>query len=133
MSCSYHQVQREYKRLLSAHLLVINDIKIFPLEKSVAAGLFLLVNQLHEQTSFIITTNTKPKEWAEMPGNEVLATALPDRLPYKCEVIKLTGKSYRLKHRTIIFEQQQSPEGGGNRRKKQLPLQKGVGNHCKMT
>jgi DNA replication protein DnaC len=40
---------REYKRLLSAHLLVIEDIMMFPLEKSVADGLFQLVNQLHEQ------------------------------------------------------------------------------------
>ncbi len=124
---------REYKRLLSAHLLVIDDIMMFPLEKAVAVGLFQLVNQLHEQTSFIITTNKSPKEWAEMLGDEVLATALLDRLLYKCEVIKLTGKSYRLEHRTTIFDQQQPTEGGVNRRKKQLPLQKVVGNHYKMT
>jgi len=48
--------------LLSAHLLVIDDIMMFPLEKAVAVGLCQLVNQLHEQTSFIITTNKSPKE-----------------------------------------------------------------------
>ena len=106
---------------------------MFPLEKEVAVGLFQLVNQLHEQTSFIITTNKSPKEWAEMLGDEVLATALLDRLLYKCEVIKLTGKSYRLEHRTTIFDQQQPPEGGANRRKKQLPRQKVVANHFEMT
>jgi len=73
-------------------------------------------NQLHEQTSFIITTNKNPKEWAEMLGDEVLATALLVRLLYKCEVIKLTGKSYRLEHRTTIFEQQQPAEGGTTRK-----------------
>ena len=83
--------------------------------------------------SFIITTNKSPKEWAEMLGDEVLATALLDRLLYKCEVIKLTGKSYRLEHRTTIFDQLQPTEGGVNRRKKQLPLQNVVGNHFKMT
>jgi len=119
--------------LLSAHLLVIDDIMMFPLEKSVAVGLFQLVNQLHEQTSFIITTNKSPKEWAEMLGDEVLATALLDRLLYKCEVIKLTGKSYRLEHRTTIFDQQSTAEGGANRRKKHLSLQKVIGNHYKMT
>lgn len=54
---------REYKRLSNAHLLVIDDIMMFPLEKSVAVCLFQLVKQLHEQTSFIITTNKSPKEW----------------------------------------------------------------------
>ena len=114
---------REYKRLLSAHLLVIDDIMMFPLEKTVAVGLFQLVNQLHEQASFIITTNKSPKEWAEMLGDEVLATALLDRLLYKCEVIKLTGKSYRLEHRKSIFDQQQTAQGGAKLKKSQLPLQ----------
>ncbi|MCX6177854.1 MAG: ATP-binding protein, partial [Chlorobiales bacterium] len=114
---------REYKRLLSAHLLVIDDIMMFPLEKTVAVGLFQLVNQLHEQTSFIITTNKSPKEWAEMLGDEVLATALLDRLLYKCEVIKLTGKSYRLENRRSIFDQKQPAEGGAKLKKTQLLLQ----------
>jgi hypothetical protein len=68
-----------------------------------------------------------------MLGDEVLATALLDRLLYKCEVIKLIGKSYRLEHRTTIFEQQQLAAGGANRRKKRLPLQKVVGYHCEVT
>ena len=124
---------REYKRLLSAHLLVIDDIMMFPLDKAVAVGLFQLVNQLHEQTSFIITTNKSPKEWTEMLGDEVLATALLDRLLYKCEVIKLTGKSYRLEHRKTIFNQLQPVEGGTNLGKKQLSHPKVVANHFEMT
>jgi IstB-like ATP binding protein len=103
-----------------------------PLEP-LAAGLFQLVNQLHEQTSFIMTTNKSPKEWTEMLGDEVLATALLDWLLYKCEVTKLTGKSYRLEHRKTIFNQLQPAEGGDNLSKKQLPTQKGVANHFEIT
>lgn len=94
---------REYKRLLNADLLVIDDIMMFPLEKDVAVGLFQLINQLHEKTSFIITTNKNPKAWAEMLGDEVLATAILDRLLYKCEVIQMQGKSYRLENRKTFF------------------------------
>ncbi len=36
---------------------------------------------------FIITTNKNPAEWASMLGDEVLATALLDRLLFQCEVI----------------------------------------------
>ena len=86
---------------------------MFPLEKEVAVGLFQLVNQIHEQTSFIITTNKNPKEWAEMLGDEVLASALLDRLLYRCEVIKLNAaNSYRLEHRKTIFKQQNPVKGG---------------------
>ncbi|MEJ7646153.1 MAG: ATP-binding protein [Chryseolinea sp.] len=36
--------------------------------------------------------------------DEVLASALLDRLLYRCEIINLTGKSYRLSNRKTIFE-----------------------------
>ena len=41
----------------------------------------------------IITTNKKPTEWAAMLNDEVLATALLDRLLYQCEVINLKKKA----------------------------------------
>lgn len=94
---------REYKRLVNADLLVIDDIMMFPLEKDVAVGMFQLINQLHEKTSFIITTNKNPKAWAEMLGDEVLATAILDRLLYKCEILQMQGKSYRFENRKTIF------------------------------
>ena len=93
----------EYKRLLQANLIVIDDIMLFPVEKKEAVSLFNFINQVYEKTSFIITTNKKPAEWAEMMGDEVLATALLDRLLFQCEVIQLSGKSYRLENRKTIF------------------------------
>jgi len=99
---------REYKHLLGVDLLVIDDIMMFPLDKEVSVGLFQLINQLHEQASFIITTNKSPKEWAEMLNDEVLATAILDRLLYKCEVIKLKGNSYRLENRKTFFIEKNS-------------------------
>ena len=94
----------EYKRLCSAHLIVIDDIMLFPVEKKDAVALFNFINQLYEKTSFIITTNKKPAEWAQMLDDEVLATALLDRLLFQCEVISLNGKSYRLENRKTIFD-----------------------------
>lgn len=94
----------DYKRLLKANLIVIDDIMLFPIEKNHAVGLFNFINNLYERTSFIITTNKKPAEWAAMLNDEVLATALLDRLLYQCEVINLTGKSFRIKNRKTIFE-----------------------------
>jgi len=94
---------RDYKHLLEVDLLVIDDIMMFPLDKEVSVGLFQLINCLHEKASFIITTNKSPKEWAEMLDDEVLATAILDRLLYKCEVIKLKGNSYRLENRKTFF------------------------------
>jgi DNA replication protein DnaC len=55
----------EYKRLSSAHLIVIDDIMLFPVEKKDAVSLFNFINQRYEKTSFIITANKKPAEWAQ--------------------------------------------------------------------
>ena len=95
----------DYKRLSKAHLVVIDDIMMFPIEKGIAVSLFNLINQLFEKTSFIITTNKAPKQWAQMLDDEVLASALLDRLLFRCEVIKLTGIGYRMKNRKTIFKQ----------------------------
>lgn len=96
-----------YNRLLKAHLIAIDDIMLFPVKKHEAVAFFNLINHLHEQTSVIITTNKSPKQWAETLEDEVLATALLDRLLYRCEVIKLEGKSYRMENRKTIFSANQ--------------------------
>ena len=93
----------DYKRLVKASLIVIDDIMLFPVEKNQAVALFNFINTLYEKTSFIITTNKKPTDWATMLNDEVLATALLDRLLFQCEVINLSGKSYRLQNRKTIF------------------------------
>ena len=96
----------EYKLLSRASLIVIDDIMLFPVEKNQAVALFNFINSLYEKTSFIITTNKKPTDWANLLDDEVLATALLDRLLYQCEVINLTGKSYRLQNRKTIFQKE---------------------------
>jgi DNA replication protein DnaC len=96
----------EYKRILKAHLLIIDDIMIFPVTAQDAVAFFNLVNELHEKTSLVITTNKSPKEWADVLNDTVLTTALLDRLLHKCEIIKLTGESFRMKHRKTIFDKQ---------------------------
>ena len=94
----------EYKRLTKANLIVIDDIMLFPVEKNQSVTFFNFINNIYESTSFIITTNKAPAEWATLLDDEVLATALLDRILYHCEPLQLSGKSYRLQNRKPIFE-----------------------------
>jgi DNA replication protein DnaC len=94
----------QYKRLTKADLIIIDDIMLFPMEKNQALALFNFINQVYENTCFIITTNKMATDWAKMLDDEVLATALLDRLLFRCEVINLSGKSYRLKNRKTFFD-----------------------------
>lgn len=93
----------DYKLILKADLLVIDDLMMFPLDKNIANLLFNLINYLHEKASVIITTNKSPKQWAKILDDEVLATAILDRLLFRCQIIKLNGDSYRLKNRKSIY------------------------------
>ncbi len=94
----------KYNRILKAHLIAIDDIMMFPMKKNEAVAFFNLIDHLHERCSVIITTNKSPKQWAETLDDEVLSTALLDRLLYRCEVVKLSGQSYRMENRKTIFE-----------------------------
>lgn len=99
-----------YNRLLKANLIAIDDIMMFPVRKAEATAFFNLINHLHEQCSVIITTNKSPQQWVEALDDEVLVTALLDRLLFHCQVIKLQGNSYRMENRKEIFGQK---SGGG--------------------
>lgn len=94
----------EYKRLLKANMIVIDDVMLFPLEKSLAIAFFNFINHIYESTPIVITTNKIPTEWAKMLDDEVVATALLDRLMFRCKIVNLSGESHRIKNRETFFE-----------------------------
>ncbi|GAA1841609.1 hypothetical protein GCM10009736_04250 [Actinomadura bangladeshensis] len=52
----------------------------------------------------LLTSNKAFSEWGQIFGDEVLATAILDRLLHHCEVIAINGPSYRLKNRMEAVE-----------------------------
>ncbi|MFR0629274.1 ATP-binding protein, partial [Limosilactobacillus mucosae] len=50
--------------------------------------------------STIITTNVPLSGWGEILHNPAAAETILDRLVYKSHIIKIAGKSYRLKSAT---------------------------------
>lgn len=65
---------------------------------------FHLINQLYNHSSIILTSNKGPEEWDELLGDPGITTAILDRIVHRAEVIHLSGDSYRMKHRSTIFE-----------------------------
>jgi len=97
-----------YKRYLKADLVAIDDIMMFPVKKHEAVGLFDLINHLHEQCSLVITTNKSPMQWAQTLDDEVLATAILDRILFHCEVVKFEGSGYRMDHRKTFLDKNEN-------------------------
>jgi DNA replication protein DnaC len=95
---SWRQQRRRY---LTPRLLVIDEVGYLRLTTSQAHQLFDLVTARYEQAPTILTSNRSFAEWGVLLGDEVLATALLDRLLHHAEVIAIAGRSYRMKDRPL--------------------------------
>jgi len=85
------------RKYLSSGVLVIDELGFQTLDRSDAYLLFKVVSARYERSSTIITSNKSIREWPEMlAGDEVLTTAILDRLPHHCHVVHVDGSSYRL-------------------------------------
>jgi len=87
-----------------AHLIVIDEVGFLPVSHMEANLFFTFISEMHERTSIIITSNKSFSKWAGFLGDEVITTAILDRLVFKCEIFNLAGDGYRLKHRKSILE-----------------------------
>jgi len=83
-------------RILKSDVLIIDEIGYTPIDRKEANLFFSLVSQLYERSSVVITSNKSFDAWAEMLGDEVMTTALLDRLLHHAHVFSLDGVSYRI-------------------------------------
>ncbi|MFF9206283.1 IS21-like element helper ATPase IstB [Streptomyces sp. NPDC014986] len=85
-------------------VLVVDEVGYQPLERVEANLVFQVVSKRYEKGSIILTSNKTFGEWGQVFGDEVLATAILDRLLHHCEVVPINGNSYRLKNRLQAIE-----------------------------
>lgn len=78
-------------------LLIIDEIGYFPVDRNIAGLFFQLVAARYEKRSVIVTTNQPLSKWGEVFGDSVIANAIIDRLVHHSKIIKITGRSYRIK------------------------------------
>jgi len=86
-----------------ASLVIIDEMGFMPVSKPEAHLLFSFISSRYECKSLVITSNKSFEEWADFLGDPVIATAILDRLIYKCEIFNLSGEGYRIRHRQTIL------------------------------
>jgi DNA replication protein DnaC len=99
-SQSKHRLRAIYR----SDIVILDEVGFLPVSKIEANMLFAFVSELHERTSIIITSNKGFSEWTGFLGDEVITTAILDRLVYRCEIFNMVGDGYRLKHRKSILK-----------------------------
>ena len=80
-------------------LLIVDELGYLPFERQAAHLFFQLVNRRYEKGSLLVTTNQRVSEWGIVFGDEVLATAILDRLLHHSHTLLITGESYRLREK----------------------------------
>jgi DNA replication protein DnaC len=86
------------KKYISTSLLIIDEVGFEPMSRQAASLFFRLVSHRYQRGSILITTNKGIKDRPEiLAGDEVLATAILDRLRHNSHVLDIKGRSYRLR------------------------------------
>ena len=86
------------RKYMSTALLLIDEMGYDPMTRAEASLFFRLVSYRYGRGAMIITTNKGIRDWPELlAGDEVLATAILDRLLHRAHVLNIKGRSYRLR------------------------------------
>lgn len=86
------------RKYMSSAVLVIDELGFQALDRRDAHLLFRVIASRYERASTIITSNKSLQEWPDMlAGDEVLATAILDRLLHHAHVLQIHGRSFRLR------------------------------------
>ena len=89
-------------RILRSSLLIIDEIGYTPIDRKEANLFFNLISELYERSSVIITSNKGFDQWSEMMGDEIMTTAMLDRLLHHAHVFSLEGDSYRIQEKKEV-------------------------------
>src|SRR5437762_12945699 len=92
-------VRQRLRRYTTPSVLIIDEVVYTKLSPGQAHHFFELVTARYEHGSILLTSNTVFAAWGSLLGDEILASALLDRLLHHAEVIAINGSSYRMKDR----------------------------------
>src|SRR5947209_2830495 len=100
------------KPITKLDLVVLDELGFIPFTKDGAQLLFQLCSDLNERVSIIVTTNLRFGDWNSIFGDEIMTTALLDRLTHKAHILEFIGESYRFRQRMHMDEQATSTDTG---------------------
>ena len=105
-----NKLETQLKTFCKYKVLVIDEVGYLPFDKQGANLFFQLISRKYEKSTIILTSNRSFRDWGTIFTDNVIASAILDRLLHHCTVVNIKGQSYRLKdrERSLI-----NLEGGG--------------------
>lgn len=87
--------------LLKPNLLIIDELGMKNLNYNATEILLETIHRRYQARSTIIATNRPIEDWGKILGDNAAASAILDRFLESVHIIKITGKSYRLKNAKV--------------------------------
>jgi DNA replication protein DnaC len=91
-------LNRTLDSLSRLDLIIIDELGYLSLTKQTAKLFFQLISKRYESGSIIITTNKPFEEWGEIFNDDIVASAILDRLLHHSYPFLINGKSFRMKN-----------------------------------
>ena len=91
-------LNRTLDSLSRVDLIIIDELGYLSLTKQTAKLFFQLISKRYESGSIIITTNKPFEEWGEIFNDDIVASAILDRLLHHSYPFLINGKSFRMKN-----------------------------------
>ncbi len=92
-----HTITDYLETISRVELLIIDEIGYLDLSREAASLFFRLISKRYEKASTIITSNKEFQEWGQIFNDDVIATAILDRLLHHSYPFLINGPSYRIK------------------------------------
>lgn len=86
---------KRLKQLAKVNLLILDDWGLEPLSQSQRNDLLEIMDDRHNQSSTIVTSQLPVSKWHDSIGDATLADAILDRLTHNAHRVKLKGESLR--------------------------------------
>ncbi len=90
-----NKLDSRIKHFSKYKLLIIDEIGYLPIGEMEAKMFFQLIDKRYEKKSTIITSNINLSEWSEIFVDNMLASAILDRLVHHSSIVNILGNSYR--------------------------------------
>ena len=94
-----NRIERQLQQFVYPKVLIIDEMGYLPMNREEAGLLFRLLTRRYERASLILTSNKSFVDWGEIFNDQVLATAILDRLLHHSSTLNIKGESYRLKEK----------------------------------
>jgi DNA replication protein DnaC len=94
-----NRLDRTLQQLTYPKLVILDELGYLPLSREEASLFFRLLVRRYERGSLVVTSNKGFTDWGEVFNDQVLATAILDRLLHHATTVNIKGDSYRLREK----------------------------------